>query len=225
MFEPDVLSRLNVTNNALVFVTTDHGFLLGHDPSARPKTGVVVAHLRSDDRDRMVYDQLDRPTTYWYKLEADGPHLVPWAPYPFEDPYRFEMEAEWPALSQINGYAAPGFTDPCAGVGAQVLVVTPVPASARAIVTVSIPVPSTGRYGVVPRIVHGTTLPYSDAPAASHGAVRIGDAVWTSRSVPGGGCQELGVHDLTLTAPSAIVTIEAQGGAFAVDRITLKRRQ
>lgn len=224
MFEPDILSRQNVTNNALVFVETDHGFLLGHDPSARPKTGVVVARMRSDDRDRMIHERLDRPTTYWYKREVDGPKLIPWAPAPYEDPYRFELESEWPALSQTNGFAAPAFTEPCAGIGAQVLVVTPIPASAHAVVTVNLPVPETGRYGVVPRMVHGSTVPFANAPPAGLGTLRIGTAKWQAKVVPGNGCQELGSHELSLTAPSVIISIEAEGGAFALDRITLKRR-
>ncbi|MBS2019142.1 MAG: hypothetical protein JST00_40115 [Deltaproteobacteria bacterium] len=224
MFEPDVLARQNVTNNALVFVETDHGFLLAHDPSARTKTGVVVARLRQDDRDRMVYEALERPTSYWYKLEADGPKLIPWAPPAFEDPFRFEMEAEWPARSQIGGYAAPAYTDACAG-NARALVVAPVPAKGRATVTVSVPVPSSGRYGVTPRIVHGGTIPFSKVAAGGTGTLRLGTAVWRASPAATGGCQELGAHELTLTAPSATLTIEAEGGAFAVDRITLKRRQ
>ena len=51
MFEPDVLARANVTAG-LVFVETDHGFALGHDPNARIKKGLVVARLHNDDRDR-----------------------------------------------------------------------------------------------------------------------------------------------------------------------------
>src|SRR5690606_37220786 len=54
MFEPDVLARASVTN-ALVFVDTDHGFALGHDPRATPSRGVLVARLRDDDRDRMLF--------------------------------------------------------------------------------------------------------------------------------------------------------------------------
>lgn len=224
MFEPDVLSRVNVTTSSLVFVQTDHGFALGHDPIARLKTGVIVARHRADDRDRLLYESLDRPTSYMYRLDPDGPKLIPWAPLSFEDPFRFETEAEWPPIAQQGGYAAPVFTDTCAS-NNQALVVTPVP-SGRAVITVSLPVPATGRYGVVPRIVHGAVLPFSNAPAhGAAGVVRIANATWNASVVPGGGCQELGAHELTLTAPSATVTIEAQGGAFAVDRITLKRRQ
>lgn len=224
MFEPDVLSRANVTTNSLVFLQTDHGFALAHDPSAKVKTGVIVARHRADDRDRLLYESLDRPTSYMYRLDPDGPKLIPWAPLNFEDPFRFEMEAEWPALSQVGGYAVPAFTEQCASNG-QALVVTPSPAGAHATVTVSVPVPTTGRYGVTPRIVHGAVVPLSGAAAnGAVGTIHLANAKWSAKVVAGSGCQELGVHELTLTAPSATVTIETEGGAFAVDRITLKRR-
>ena len=101
---------------------------------------------------------------------------------------------------------------------------TPIPASAHAVVTVNLPVPETGRYGVVPRMVHGSTVPFANAPPAGLGTLRIGTAKWQAKVVPGNGCQELGSHELSLTAPSVIISIEAEGGAFALDRITLKRR-
>jgi hypothetical protein len=99
MFEPDVLAHASLTSG-LVFVDTDHGFALGHDPSARPSSGVVVARLRSDDRDRMLFEALDRPPTYLYKIEpppAPGGEAVaihtPWSPPEHGPVYRCVAEA------------------------------------------------------------------------------------------------------------------------------------
>jgi len=63
MFEPDLLARSNVASG-LVFVDTDHGFALGHDPEARIKDGIVVARLHNDDRDRILFDRLEHPPTF-----------------------------------------------------------------------------------------------------------------------------------------------------------------
>lgn len=246
MFEPDVLSRQNVTSQALVFVDTDHGFSLGHDPAARPRTGVVVARLRNDDRDRLVYDALDHPTTYLYKLEpapppagapATGPgspppapgavvpQLVPWAPPALGEPLRFEAEAEWPALAQENGFAAPAFSkEPCASNG-KVLVVTPTPVTGVAQVTITVPVPADGRYEIAPRAVQDSSVPHSvpRGEAISAGILRIGDQHWEWVDVPSGSCADLPVRVVQLKAPSAHVKIEARGGAVALDRLTLKK--
>jgi len=235
MFEPDVLSRLNVTQTALVFVDTDHGFALGHDPAARIKNGVVVARLRNDDRDRLLYDRLDHPTTYLYKLEAPpktpgapaapfAPSLVPWAPAPLGTPLRFEAEAEWPALEQHAGFAAPGATDACAG-GAKGLVLTPTPVSGLARATITLPVPETGRYAVGVRIVQDARIPHTVArgAGAAAGIVTIGAQKWDWVDLPGGGCTDLPSRDLDLVSPYATVTFEARGGAAAIDRFTLRR--
>ena len=92
MFEPDVFAHASVAQG-LVFVDTDHGFALGHDATKTPATGLVVARRREDDRDRLLFDRLDRPPTYWYRLEAGAPVLTPWSPPELGAVLRFEAEA------------------------------------------------------------------------------------------------------------------------------------
>ena len=233
MFEPDVLARANLASG-LVFVETDHGFLLGHDPAARPKDGILVARFRSDERDRLLYDALGRPPTYLYKFElpkegtdaAATTTLVPWVPPVASDPLRFEAEAEWPALAQTGGFAAPAWTATCAS-GARALVLTPTPAGGRATASLLLPVPESATYTVVVRIVHGAHVPFTDprTPGANvAGSLFLGSARWDWVDSEGGGCVELGLREVNLTPPSATLTLEARGGAVALDRLSLHKQ-
>lgn len=227
MFEPDVLARASVTSG-LVFVDTDHGFALGHDPSARPSDRVLVARLRNDDRDRMLFDALGRPPTWRYDLEQPVPpavehtaKLTPWAPPESGALLRFEAEAEWPALLQEHGFAAPAFTHACAS-GSRALVVTPEP-NARAKAIIELPVPSAGRWAVEVHVAdHGASVPFALKPsAAAEGALAIGTERWSWKAE--GSCRVLPVKELDLAPPHALVTIEASGGPIGVDYIGLRK--
>jgi hypothetical protein len=112
MFEPAVVQRAGVAQG-LVFVDTDHGFNLGHDPGANdPARSLVVARARGDAHDRELYERLGRPAAFHYHYDFKGrrpPQLVPFTPAPTP---RFEAEAEWPALLE-RGHAYP-IHFPCA---------------------------------------------------------------------------------------------------------------
>lgn len=112
MFEPAVVAQAGITRG-LLFVDTDHGFNLGHDPRiVDPRQSLLVARARDDAHDRELYERLGRPSTYRYVFDFHGrlpPRLVPYVPP--ESP-RFEAEAEWPALLQ-QGHAYP-IHFPCA---------------------------------------------------------------------------------------------------------------
>jgi hypothetical protein len=228
MFEPDVLAHASVTKG-LVFVETDHGFALGHDPSARPSTGVLVARLRSDDRDRLLFEGLERPPTWLYKIDPPttpgGESVANLRPFTPPEPggtYRFEAEAEWPPLAQSGGMAVPVWVDECAS-GRQALVLTPLP-DRQARVTITVPVPSAGRWAVTVHVVHGARAPFAPpgAGAAPAGALAIGAARWAWGA--GSGCATLpGERELDLVPPSARVEIEATGGPVAVDKLTLRK--
>jgi hypothetical protein len=227
-----------------VFVDTDHGFALGHDPSARIKSGVVVARLRNDDRDRLLFDRLDHPPTYLYKYETPvtavgapripgvappppvpaAPVVVPWAPAALGDTLHFEAEAEWPALSQSNGYAVPVYSELCA-FGSRALLLTPTPVSGRARATITVPVPQPGRYEVALRIVQGSKLPYATSRGATlpRGTVTLEKERWDWVDVEGAACADLATHEVVLTPPAAHLVLEAEGGGVALDRISLKR--
>ena len=242
MFEPDLLARSNVTTG-LVFVDTDHGFALGYDPEARIKTGVVVARLRNDDRDRLLFDQLDHPPTFLYKFEIpqpDAPQLpgappsamavpvvVPWAPPASAESLRFEAEADWPVLAQSGGLAVPVFADSCAS-GSRGLMLVPTPITGRARATLTVPVPQAGRYSISVRIVHGATLPFATTrgPSSPAGTLTIAKEHWDWTDVPtapGLACADLPLHEADLTPPTAHFVLESSGGGVTVDRILLKR--
>jgi hypothetical protein len=227
MFEPDVLARASLSTG-LVFVDTDHGFALGHDPARRPANGVVVARLRGDDRDRMLFDALDRPPTYLYKREpADllggeaTPVLTPWAPPESGASLRFEAEAEWPPLSQDGGFAVPAWTSGCAS-GSRALVLTP-SSDRRATATISVPVPSAGVWAVELHIVHGARVPFAPTvdTLPAEGALSIGAERWTWK--PQDACAILPVKEVNLSPPHARVTIEAVNGPIGVDYLSLRK--
>jgi hypothetical protein len=240
MFEPDVLQAAHV-GSGLLFVTTDHGFDLAADPGARVKSGLVVARQWNDDRDRLLYDRLGRPPTWIYHFDvpkppktgapgappspapAATPTVLPWAPPPISgETYRFEAEAEWPALAQRGGFAAPAYTDACASHG-RALVVVPVPASGVASATISLPVPSRGRWSVTLHVVQSARLPNAPPPApATKGAARIGGKT-VEWNAGGSGCSQVPPLDVALEPPSATLVVEARGGSIGVDRITLHR--
>ncbi|MEA2750315.1 MAG: hypothetical protein QOI41_4458 [Myxococcales bacterium] len=242
MFEPDLLARSNIATG-LVFVDTDHGFALGFDPEARIKSGVVVARLHNDDRDRILFDQLDHPPTFLYKFDIPQPGapavpggppptqavpvVVPWAPPASADSLRFEAEADWPVLAQSGGLAVPVFADSCAS-GSRGLMLVPTPVTGRARATLTVPVPQAGRYSISVRIVHGTSLPFATTrgPRLPEGALTIEKERWEWTDVPtarGFACADLALHEADLTPPAAHFVLEAAGGGVTVDRILLKR--
>ena len=242
MFEPDLLARANVTSG-LVFVDTDHGFALGHDPEARIKNGVVVARLRNDDRDRMLFDALDHPPTFLYKFEIPPPGtpavpggppegqavpvVVPWAPPASAESLRFEAEADWPVLAQSRGVAMPVFTDTCAS-GSRGLMLLPTPLAGHAAATLTVPVPQAGRYSIAVRIVQGTTLPFATTrgPTSPTATLSFEKERWDWVDAPGVrglSCTDLALHEAVLTPPAAHFVLEATGGGVTVDRISLKK--
>lgn len=228
MFEPDVLARASLSSG-LVFVDTDHGFALGHDPAARPDARVLVARLRNDDRDRMLFDALDRPPTWLYKLEPPVPPatettatLTPWAPPESGLALRFEAEAEWPPLAQAGGFAAPVWAGGCAS-GSRALVLTPEPGR-TATATIALPVPAAGRWVVEVHVVHGANVPFAprpSSPAPPEGTLEVEGERWTWR--PEAACAALPVKEVELTPPHARVTLEASNGPIGIDYFSLRK--
>jgi len=115
MFEPAVVARAGVSHG-LIFVSTDHGFNLGHDPTATSAAdGLLVARAHDDAHDRLLYEALGRPPTYRYVYDFGG--LAPPSVRPYTPPAtgRWEAEAEWPALvDRGSGYP---IHLPCASLG------------------------------------------------------------------------------------------------------------
>lgn len=221
-FEKEVLAHASITQG-LVFIDSDHGFALAHDPGQRIADGVVVARRRGDDRDRLLYERLGRPPTFWYRFEPDGkikePLSVAWAPPEPGDAFRFEAEAEWPALSQSHGFAVPGWTHACAS-GQRALVLTP--DTDRATATIELPVPTDGHW-LLTVTVSNARIPYTKmfgSERSAKGALEVGGQrfEWADPN----DCASLPPREVELTAPSARVQIEASGGPIAVDALYLR---
>jgi hypothetical protein len=223
MFERDVLAAAGVTHG-VVFVETDHGFAIGHDPNARPEQDVVVVRLRSDDRDRMVYDALGKPPSYSYKFDAKGlapPSVLPWVPPEHSYNLRFEAEAEWPALWQEGGFAAPAWAGGCAS-GGRVLTVTPTSDGRRARAAIALPVPSAGRWSVEPHVASNVSVPFAPAgPGPVEGVIDVAGSRWSWK--PASSCETLFARTLELIPPVAVLTIEASGGPVSLDHVVLRK--
>jgi len=113
MFEPEIVERAGV-RAGLVFVDTDHGFSLGHDPAVRDAhRGIVVARASGGAHDFALARALGDPPAYryTYSVEDGRAALRPYRPERL-DPFRAEAEAEWPPLSLHKGWAHPDFR-PC----------------------------------------------------------------------------------------------------------------
>jgi uncharacterized membrane protein (UPF0136 family) len=115
LFEPSVVERAGVAHG-LVFVDTDLGFNLGHDPRAQDaRSALLVARGHGDAHDRELYERLGRPDSFQYRYDFKGrwaPELVPYVP---PASARWEAEAEWPAFVE-RGSAYP-LHFPCASAG------------------------------------------------------------------------------------------------------------
>ncbi|HYQ26829.1 MAG TPA: glycosyltransferase family 39 protein, partial [Polyangiaceae bacterium] len=112
MFEADVLRSAHV-DHGLVFVDTDHGFNLGHDPARLDAhTRVVVARHRHGAHDWLLWNRLGRPPSFHYSYDAGASGASgALSPYlPSEDgvtALRFEAESEWPPLAVDQGWVQP----------------------------------------------------------------------------------------------------------------------
>ena len=118
MFEAATLTRAHV-DRGLVFVETDHGFNLGHDPGQLDaQQHLVVARYEHDAHDFLLWARLGRPASYRYAYSsATGTGQAELLPYtPTSSSLRFEAEAEWPPLAVQGGWVQPDFF-PCASGG------------------------------------------------------------------------------------------------------------
>jgi hypothetical protein len=113
MFERSVLDAAGVTHG-LVFLSTDHGFAIGHDPAQHDaRTSIVIARRRNDLLDRLLWDELGRPPAYTYDFDPREPGTVPSVrPLTLEvwSATRVEGENLWPALRVESGWVHPTFS-------------------------------------------------------------------------------------------------------------------
>ncbi|HWZ91050.1 MAG TPA: hypothetical protein VNW92_19450 [Polyangiaceae bacterium] len=116
MFEANVFARDGV-GHGLVFVDTDHGFNLGHEPGQLDaEHHIVVARYHGDAHDRLLWVHLNRPQSYRLTFALDTAQapldLLPYAPEG-EAAQRWRAAAEWPPLA-VTGWAEPAYSG-CSG--------------------------------------------------------------------------------------------------------------
>jgi hypothetical protein len=206
MFEPELLERAGI-RSGLVFVSTDHGFNLGHQPGARD---LVIARRRSDAHDFVLWQRLGRPAAYEYDYD-------PWAPtaqptirsFQPAETLRFEAEAEWPPLELSSGRATPGFPPAACASGRAALQLTPSTDPLR--VTLELLAPEPGSYRLVTHWV--------DSSGAQVSAAIAGSAV---AGTPGSGCWELVGGPVALAAVPIRAEILVRGPAW-LDALELRR--
>ncbi len=221
MFLAADLSRAGVTRG-LVFVDTDHAFGLAFEPEARaPDREVVIARLRGDDHDAALRKRLGDPAAFVHHYGLDGHVTVtPLAQRAAAAApgWSFEAEAEWPPLAQSGAWAAPAWTSHACASMHRVLEVRPTAAAGE--VVIALPVPESGNWEV------GGTVVRVGSPAAGEISVRqktaSASARWTVTGAAADACESLTLGAFELAAGEALVTIRAEGGPIAVDRLYLR---
>ena len=206
MFEEAVLTQAGIAHG-LVFVDTDHGFNLGHDPGRfDAERHVVVARYEHDAHDFLLWERLGRPASYRYSFSASGPRghaeVVPYTPQQW--PFRFEAETEWPPLSVDGGFVQPDFS-PCAS-GGRGLRLHPIGPGSGCSLTWAQPVRSKDPLRVTVGWVR-------DAGPAVDVTLRLEDepAVEASRTIPGGpaGCVAVDFGSFPFAGGGGRIRLEA----------------
>jgi len=226
----------------LLFFDTDHGFDLAYDPFADPLHAVLAARLRGDDHDRLLVERLEHPQTHVYRGDSKRTGVGGWTAKAggTKDLWRFEAEADWPPLTQHDGWAEPVWvSNSCATEGRaltlHVLSGAPSVPARSAVATIDLPVPRTGKWIVLPRILRrggpghatlrliprGRPLTPSDASLTWEWDDKLVGA-----ETPTDTCKELPpletAHGVELDAAGAVWELTATGGDVTLDQTTLK---
>jgi hypothetical protein len=108
MYEPEHVTRHGV-RRGIVFVNTDHGYNLGHDPGRlSAHDGIVVARLGRDAHDFLLWQKLGKPPAYRYRFQpGESPREPGIEVYVPRSSARIEAEREWPPLAVLEGWAHP----------------------------------------------------------------------------------------------------------------------
>jgi hypothetical protein len=100
--------------NALVFVSSDHGYALGHAPRGE---GPLVVREKHDALDFAAWQEAGKPPAFRYHFDFASagavPELVAFLP---KATTRFELENQWPPLA-LDGVARRSFEPRCAADG------------------------------------------------------------------------------------------------------------
>ena len=211
MFDREDLDRAKI-KRGLVFVDTDHGFDLAHDPkyASAPDVGVTVARLRGDDHDRLLYTWLEEPTSWVYRFGDGASTLTPYNPPGKAHAWTFEAEAEWPPEEQRGAaWAMPIWTVPACASGAHALEV-----QGDGEVVIALPVPEDGAWTVTPRVLVRHPI----------GSITVLGETWSFGGEGGGElCRDLDSRSITLVRGEERAVIRSYGDPIAVDAISLTR--
>jgi len=236
MFEPERVQGL--PEGALLFVDTDHGFLLGFDPktNAGHNENKKIRRFRGDALDFLTWTSLGKPPAFRYLFTFSGEpqetanvEIVPFAPV-LADPFVMEGENLWPPLRQDHGYALVRYASgTCASAGRWLsLVASPANEQEEPSMVVGLPAPLLGGRFVSPRIAFvgegGATVELLLDDKPSH--------TWTL--APDAGASPSAVRCLDLSAepiPEAIqkvgLVLRRRAGAssavVALDALTIMR--
>jgi hypothetical protein len=157
MFDREALDARGIARG-LVFVDSDHGFALGHDPAVRdPRAGVLVARYRGDAHDRALFERLGRPETYLYRYSPRRGTTSIERYVPEAAPLRYELESEWPPVGVESGSAYPTYAG-CLSRGAGLRLKPEASGRAAASVELTPPLPGDYRLTVGWRAYPPTTL-------------------------------------------------------------------
>ncbi len=233
MFEPERLQDAHI-EAGLLFMDTDHGFDLAHDPLVTdPKHGLVVARLHNDAHDRLLYDRLGHPPTWAYRslpqgsLPAQGQEtevtVAPFTPANADvagrETWRFEAEADWPPLAQHGAWAEPiwatGLRQNCPSSG-QGLAVHPAPVGS---VTIALPVPRRGLWTVRPVLLARA----GDGPVELHlrGGTPVLDWASPAQNTEHPTCVELAAQTAELEEGEIPLDISVSLASGVLDRVEL----
>lgn len=216
MFEAEALSRAGV-DHGLVFVDTDHGFNLGHDPGQfDAQHHVVVARYGADAHDFRLWQRLGSPKSFRYLYSPRSPGAAVLVPYtPQSLPLRFESEREWPPLAVHGGWVTPDFA-PCASAGRGLRLHPTGPTT-----SVGVEFQLTGSGDAAQEVIVGWVR---DTGSASTLAVRrSGSGVSTSVVVPAGpsGCVAANLGPQTFSADGETIELTSSRAGL-LDYIELR---
>jgi hypothetical protein len=222
-FEPELVQDVARGASALVFVDTDHGFNLGHDPALlRRQLGpgdVLVARRRSDAHDRLLWETLGRPPTFRYRFARKGTgasQVLPHEMGPEQPTLRFESEAEWPPLSVEHTWTAPIHSGaPCVSQG-RALLIQPGPPETE--VSWELPVRQSGLHHV--RLALAGPVPEGSLLRVQLGATE-GSTAPVSQAAVTSGCPIIELGEFELTAPGVHLTLSTAGHTLSVDFVEL----
>lgn len=247
LFEPEVVTRALGPNapGSLVFVDTDHGFLLGLDPrllhelaarcrprpdsthaSCLPRGSVLVARWNGDSTDNLLWQRLGHPPAYRYHSpwgpKAKGSAEVeslPWTWLPDEwiasRTLRFEAERQWPALGLSNGWVEPAFASGHASAGRTLLLHRTGPGPATLQGEINAPVP--GYY----RLSLGVEAPGRFASGLMRLRVTVGGTTRTATVPQAGGATQLDLGVIAVAELTQLWTLEVIGTADADATVSL----